>query len=93
MIRTFADKQSALIYAGKISKSLPQTIQKRAYTKMLMIDAAKELNDLLVPPGNKLEALSGNRNGQHSIRINDQWRICFNWHNGDAWNVEIIDYH
>ena len=93
MIRTFADKQSAIIYTSKISKSLPHNIQKRAYAKMLMIDAAKELNDLLVSPGNKLEPLSGNRNGQHSIRINDQWRICFNWQNSDAWNVEIIDYH
>jgi proteic killer suppression protein len=72
--------------------SAPQ-IQRRARAKLLAIDAAKQLDDMRVPPGNRLEALHGDREGQSSIRINDQWRICFVWRNGETWNVEIVDYH
>lgn len=93
MIRTFADKRTAAIFLGKRAKNLAPEITNRARRKLLMIDAAVQLQDLLVPPGNKLEALKGDRKGQHSIRINDQWRICFIWENSDAFNVEITDYH
>lgn len=74
-------------------KGLPSQMQKRARAKLVAIDAAAQLEDLRVPPGNRLEALRGDRQGQHSIRINDQWRICFVWRDVDAWDVEIIDYH
>lgn len=93
MITSFADKRTAALFAGYLVKTLPNQIQHRARAKLLAIDAAKQLDDLRVPPGNRLEALHGNRRGQHSIRINDQWRICFAWHDGEAWQVEIIDYH
>jgi toxin HigB-1 len=75
------------------SFNLPQNIQRTARKKLVIIDAASDLNDLRIPPGNRLEALKGNRKGQHSIRINDQWRICFKWNDGDAYDVEITDYH
>lgn len=78
---------------GTYIKGLALQVQSRARAKLLAIDAARHLNDLRVPPGNRLEALKGNRAGQHSLRINDQWRICFVWRNGDAWDVEIVDYH
>lgn len=68
-------------------------MQRNALRKLLLLDAAERLDDLQVPPGNRLEKLAGNRKGQHSIRINDQWRICFRWHQGDAYEVEIVDYH
>ena len=68
-------------------------MQKAALRKLLVVDAATSLEDLRLPPGNRLEKLSGNRNGQHSIRINEQWRICFKWEQGDAFDVEIVDYH
>lgn len=68
-------------------------IQRRARAKLLAVDAAKQLDDLRVPPGNRLEALHGDRKGQNSIRINDQWRICFVWRDGETWDVEIVDYH
>lgn len=93
MIKSFADKQTAAVFLGKRIKHLPSDISDRAYRKLLMIDAAADLKDLLVPPGNKLEALKGDRKGQHSIRINNQWRICFVWKNSEAWDVEITDYH
>ena len=93
MIRSFRDRQTAAIFAGFAVRGLPPQIQRRAREKLLMIDAAKELADLRVPPGNRLEALRGDRAGQHSIRINDQWRICFVWRDGDSWDVEIVDYH
>jgi len=75
------------------SKKLPQNIQEKARIKLLLLDAASELNDLRIPPGNRLEELKDDRKNQHSIRINDQWRICFVWENGDAYQVEIVDYH
>ena len=74
-------------------RRLPRNIQQRAFMKLNAIDAATTLDDLLLPPSNRLEALKGNRKGQHSIRINDQWRICFVWRGGDAEQVEIVDYH
>jgi proteic killer suppression protein len=93
VIRSFADRRTAALFAGYAVRELPNQIQRRARAKLLAIDAAKRLDDLRVPPGNRLEALHGDRHGQHSIRINDQWRICFEWRKGAAWNVEIADYH
>jgi proteic killer suppression protein len=93
VIKSFADKRTAALFAGYSVKDLPNQIQGRSRAKLIAIDAAKQLNDLRIPPGNRLEALHGNRRGQHSIRINDQWRICFEWRGGAAWNVEVVDYH
>ncbi len=93
MIKSFADKRTAAIFAGYVGRGLPAQIQKRARAKILAVDAASQLDDLRVPPGNRLEALRGDRKGQHSVRVNNQWRICFVWRNGEAWDVEIDDYH
>ena len=93
MIKSFADKETELIYNQKFSKRLPTTIQKVALRKLMMIDNAKCLEDLRVPPSNHLEQLSGDRKGQHSIRINDQWRVCFTEKDGHYYDVEIVDYH
>ena len=93
MIKSFADKRTAALFAGYSVKALPNQIQGRARAKLLAVDAAKQLDDLRVPPGNRLEALHGDRRGQHSIRVNDQWRICFEWREAAAWNVVIVDYH
>jgi toxin HigB-1 len=93
MIKSFRDKETERIFNRQISNKLPQDIQRIARKKLLMLDAAAQLNDLRTPPGNRLEALKKDRNGQHSIRINDQWRICFKWIDGDAYDAEITDYH
>ena len=93
MIRSFADKEADKIWSGTRSARLPADIQSVARRKLRMINSASTLEDLRIPPANRLEALKGGRKGQHSIRINDQWRICFRWHEGDAHNVEIVDYH
>lgn len=93
MIRSFADKRTAALFAGYSVRALPNQIQGRARAKLLAIDAAKQIDDLRIPPGNRLEVLHGDRRGQYSIRINDQWRICFRWLDGDAHEVEIVDYH
>ena len=93
MIKSFNCKETEKIFNFRYSKKLPQDIQQRALRKLRMLDAAESINDLRVPPGNRLEELGGNRKGQHSIRINSQWRICFNWHDNDVWKVEIVDYH
>jgi len=93
MIRSFADKRTAAVFAGHTVRGLPHKMQRRARAKLLMIDAAELLGDLRAPPGNRLKALKGNRRGQHSIRVNDQWRICFRWSDGESWDVKIIDYH
>lgn len=93
MIKSFADSETEKVFRRSYSKKLPDDIQKRGRRKLVMIDAAEELQDLRVPPGNRLEKLRGNRGGQYSIRINQQWRICFRWHEGDAFDVEIVDYH
>ncbi len=93
MIKSFADKRTAAIFAGFAVKGLPHQLQRRARAKLQALDSAKRLNDLLVPPGNRLEALKGDRIGQHSIRINDRWRTDFVWRDGEAWKVEVVDYH
>lgn len=93
MIRSFGDKATKAVFEGKSLKGFPADLRKVARRKLEMLHAAFVLDDLRIPPGNRLEALSGDRIGQHSIRINDQWRICFVWANGGAENVEIVDYH
>ena len=93
MIKSFRDRGTEKLFGRERAKRLPANLQRRALAKLLMLDAADSLADLRVPPGNRLEALRGDRAGQHSIRINDQWRICFRWSRGDAWDVEIVDYH
>lgn len=93
MIRSFKDGETKKIYSREGSRKLPGDIQQVALRKLRMINNAQSINDLRIPPANRLEKLSGNRAGQHSIRINDQWRICFVWKDGDAYDVEITDYH
>ena len=93
MIKTFKDDETRKIYQRERSRRLPPDIQHVALRKLRMISNAININDLRVPPANRLEKLSGNREGQYSIRINDQWRICFEWRSSDAFNVEIADYH
>ena len=93
MIRNFADTETEYVFSGEGSRKLPPDIQKRAYDKLRLIDAANFLDDLRSPPSNRLHALKDDRAGQHSVSINDQWRICFVWKDGDAHDVEIIDYH
>ncbi|KUJ75799.1 plasmid maintenance system killer [Thiomicrospira sp. XS5] len=93
MIQAFKDKDTEKVFKGQFSKKLPQAIQRKARMKLRMLDAALILEDLLIPPANRLETLSGDRSGQHSIRINQQWRVCFVWNNGQVQNVEIVDYH
>jgi proteic killer suppression protein len=92
VIRAFADKEAEKIWQGTPSRKLPAGIQQVARRKLRMLNNAATLDDLRVPPANRLEALKGNRKGQHSIRINNQWRICFQWKEGDALDVEIVDY-
>ncbi len=93
MIKSFRDKETEKIFNRQFSGKLPQNIQRVARKKLVILDAAPRLNDLRIPPGNQFETLKGDRKGQHSIRINDQWRICFKWSDGDAYDVEITDYH
>ena len=93
MIESFADPETEKIFRGIVSRKLPLIIQKAARRKLVYIDDADDLRDLLAPPGNRLEALHGHREGQYSIRINDQYRICFTWAKGKAKDVEIVDYH
>jgi proteic killer suppression protein len=93
VIESFVDSETESIFLGLISKKLPYVIQKTARRKLLYLHDAVDLQDLLAPPGNRLEKLHGRRTGQYSIRINDQWRICFKWHQGWAKEVEIVDYH
>lgn len=93
MIRNFADPEAEKLWRGIRSRRLPPDVQRRALIKLQLIDAAVELAFLRLPPGNRLEPLKGGRAGQHSIRINDQWRVCFVWRDGHAHDVEIVDYH
>ena len=93
MIEGFASKETEKIFRREFSKRLPTNIQQVAYRKLKMLHRSSTIQDLRVPPANRLEALSGRRKGQHSIRINQQWRICFEWTDGHARNVEIVDYH
>ena len=93
MIKSFGDQETELIWSGRRSRKLPPDIQLGALRKLRMLNQARNLSDLAVPPGNRLEALSGDRAGQHSIRINRQWRICFTWAAGGPSDVAIVDYH
>jgi proteic killer suppression protein len=93
MILSFKDKESELVYNETFSKKLPQNIQHIALRKLVVIHNSVNLADLKIPPGNNLEQLHGDREGQYSIRINSQWRVCFNWEGSNAFNVEIVDYH
>lgn len=93
MIKTFADKRTAALSLGRYVKGLPSDVAERAKRKLDLIDSAASLAFLRVPPGSRLEALAGNRTGQHSVRVNDRWRICFRWRDGNAYDVEFCDYH
>ena len=93
MSKGFRDKETERVFDRQFSRKLPRDIQRRAQLKLRMLDAAEKIVDLRAPPGNALEALKGDRKGQHSIRINDRWRICFRWRDGNAYDVEIVDYH
>lgn len=93
MIKSFRSKETEQLFQRQLVRKLPGTIQRNALKKLLILDAAELLEDLRVPPANRLEKLSGDRQGQYSIRINQQWRICFEWDQGNAYNVEIVDYH
>lgn len=93
MIRSFADKETEKIFSRQFSRKLLPEIQRNARRKLEVLNVARVLSDMRVPPGNRLEKLVGDRSGQHSIRINQRWRICFVWRKGDAYEVEIVDYH
>ena len=93
MIKSFADSATERTFQGGAHRRIPADIRLRAMRKLTLLHAATDVNDLRVPPGNRLEQLVGDRAGQHSIRINQQWRICFRWENGNAYDVEITDYH
>jgi len=93
MIQTFVDLETERLFNREAVKRFPLPVRRPGLRKLLLLDAAESLDDLRVPPGNRLEKLRGNREGQHSIRINDQWRVCFRWEAGDAHEVEVVDYH
>ena len=93
VIRSFRNKDTVTIFNGEFVKKLDRQIQQRARAKLKYLDSAVDLRDLMMPPSNQLEVLKGDRQGQHSIRINKQWRVCFRWRDGDAFDVEIVDYH
>jgi proteic killer suppression protein len=93
MIESFRDKRTAAVFRDELPKGFPADLARVARRKLRLLDAAVRLDDLRTPPGNRLEALSGDRAGQHSIRVNDQWRVCFVWSDGNARLVEITDYH
>ena len=93
MILSFADKETERIWNGEVSRRLPTEIQSIARRKLRMINNARRLDDIRIPPANRLEALKGDMKRQHSIRVNDQWRICFRWSNAGVTDVQIVDYH
>jgi proteic killer suppression protein len=93
MIKSIRDTETEKVFRRERSRRLPPDIQQTAYRKLRYLNNAKDLKDLGSPPSNRLEKLKGDRQGQHSIRINDQWRICFVWRSNDAYEVEIVDYH
>jgi len=93
MIKSFRDSDTERLFKRERLRLLPPSLQRPCLRKLLILDAADRLADLKLPPGNKLEKLRGDRAGQHSIRINDRWRICFRWRDGDAYDVEVSDYH
>jgi proteic killer suppression protein len=93
VIRSFRNEIAVAAWNRQSAKGVPVDILRTAYRKLMQVHNARSLNDLRSPPGNRLEALHGRRKGQHSIRVNDQWRVCFRWSNGDAFDVEVCDYH
>jgi toxin HigB-1 len=93
MIKTFAHSRAQALYEGNVPKGFPLDVAKRAVVKLFLLDTVTRVEDLRVPPGNRLHRLTGDREGQWSISVNDQWRICFIWENGHAYHVEIVDYH
>lgn len=93
MIRSFRDKTTAALFLGRPPRRVPADLRKRAREKLDYLDSARSLEDLRSPPGNRLEALTGARSGQYSIRVGRQWRLCFRWHDGEAFDVELVDYH
>jgi proteic killer suppression protein len=93
LIQSFANAETEEIYRGFVSRRLPQNLQSVMHRKLVMVNAAAKLEDLRVPPGNRLEALKGDRKGRHSIRVNQQWRVCFRWMESGPADVEIVDYH
>mgnify|MGYP001577458164 len=93
MIKSFASKETELVWDGYFSRKYPPHIQQIALRKLRMINNSRSITDLIIPPSNHLEKLRGSRKNQYSIRVNDQWRICFDWQNGNCYNVEIVDYH
>jgi proteic killer suppression protein len=93
MIKTFANKETAALFAGRNVRKYSQDLMRAGMRKLKQLDLAQSVEDMRNPPGNKLEQLSGNRAGQYSIRINRQWRICFQWRDSHAYEVEIVDYH
>ena len=93
MIKSFRDKETERLFLRHFSRRFPANLHRAAWRKLAMLDVAERLDDLRIPPGNRLERLSGNREGEYSIRINDQWRVCFRWSEGDAYAVEVTDYH
>jgi toxin HigB-1 len=93
VLRSFRDKDTARLCHREPIRKVPHTVHRVALRKLVQLDAVATLDDLLVPPGNRLEKLRESRAGHHSIRINDQWRVCFRWERGDAYDVEIVDYH
>jgi len=93
MIRGFADRNTARLFGRETVRRFPAALQRTMLRKLVAVDAAETLDDLRVPPGNRLEKLTGDRTGQYSIRVNGQWRVCFRWHDGDAYDVELVDYH
>jgi proteic killer suppression protein len=93
VIKSFADREPERLFARTPGRRFPTELHREMLRKLVQVDAAERLDDLKVPPGNRLEAPKGDRRGQHSIRVNDQWRVCFRWFDGDAYDVEIVDYH
>jgi proteic killer suppression protein len=93
MIKSFRDKDTEQLFARRVLRRFPSALRRAAWKRLAILDAAERLADLRIPPGNRLEKLSGDRADQHSIRINDQWRICFRWADGNAYDVEVTDYH
>jgi proteic killer suppression protein len=93
VIRSFGDRETERLFRRESSKAIPPQLSRIALRKLVQVDAAEALDELRIPPGNRLESLTGDRRGQYSIRINERWRVCFRWREGDAFEVEIVDYH
>jgi proteic killer suppression protein len=93
MIKSFRDRETEKVFSRQFSRRIPTNLHRVAWRKLALLDAAERLEDLRIPPSNRLEKLKGDRAGQYSIRINEQWRICFVWREGDAYEVEMVDYH